>query len=237
MLQSYSTKMGNISSIPAFFTLSPVSKHWPNLLAHYALMPKIPPNWGQQRFSIYAILPLKEGDAFAKGVGSACFLAIVASILAGAGFADSIFPKLLIGLTQHIGKLVFVRLFWERFKKHCKGGIHASRQGKVPVFRAFWRKRTAYPGGMNASPTVKTKGVRKSTNSNTGYRLRTASMETPHVTTVGAAISRPKGLNHCAFPAKRGALEAVRFRAADSRPYGGTPASDCWMVCCFNPIT
>ena len=70
-----------------------------------------------------------------------------------------------------------------------------------------------------------------------GYRLRTASMETPHVTTVGAAISRPKGLNHCAFPAKRGALEAVRFRAADSRPYGGIPASDCWMVCCFNPIT
>ena len=85
-----------------------MSKHWPNLLAHYALMPKIPPNWGQQRFSIYAILPLKEGDAFAKGVSSACFLAIVASILAGAGFADSIFPKLLIGLTQHIGKLVFV---------------------------------------------------------------------------------------------------------------------------------
>ena len=84
-----------------------MSKHWPNLLAHYALMPKIPPNWGQQRFSIYAILPLKEGDAFAKGVGSACFLAIVASVLAGAGFADSIFPKLLIGLTQHIGKLVF----------------------------------------------------------------------------------------------------------------------------------
>ena len=53
------------------------------------------------------------------------------------------------------------------------------------------------------------------TNTNIGYRLRTASMETPHVTTVGAAISRPKGLNHCAFPAKRGALEAVRFRAAD----------------------
>ena len=75
------------------------------------------------------------------------------------------------------------------------------------------------------------------TNTNLGYRLRTASMETPHVTTVGAAISRPKGLNHCAFPAKRDALEAVRFRAADSRPYGGIPASDCWMVCCFNPIT
>ena len=146
--------MGNISSIPAFFTLSPVSKHWPNLLAHYALMPKIPPNWGQQRFSIYAILPLKEGDAFAKGVGSACFLAIVASILAGAGFADSIFPKLLIGLTQHIGKLVFVRLFWERFKKHCRGGIHASR-----VRGTFSPKRPEYwnlslPGGMNASLTV-----------------------------------------------------------------------------------
>ena len=36
----------------------------------------------------------------------------------------------------------------------------------------------------------------KSSNNNIGYRLRTASMETPHVTTVGAAISRPKGLNH-----------------------------------------
>ena len=55
-----------------------------------------------------------------------------------------------------------------------------------------------------------------------GYRLRTASMETPHVTTVGAAISRPKWLNHCAFPEKRGALEAVRFRAADMHPADGS---------------
>ena len=34
----------------------------------------------------------------------------------------------LIGLTQQYDKLVFVGLFWERCKKHCRGGIHASRR-------------------------------------------------------------------------------------------------------------
>ena len=33
-------------------------------------------------------------------------------------------------------------------------------------YSAFRRERTAYPGGMNASPTVKTQCVRKSTNTN-----------------------------------------------------------------------
>ena len=68
----------------------------------------IPPNWGQRTLSIYAILPLKEGGVFMKGIGIslivwgcigilfglqmfgdigiACIWASVASILAGAGF-------------------------------------------------------------------------------------------------------------------------------------------------------
>ena len=33
-------------------------------------------------------------------------------------------------------------------------------------YSAFRRKRTAYPGGMNASPTVKTQCVCKSSNTN-----------------------------------------------------------------------
>ena len=33
-------------------------------------------------------------------------------------------------------------------------------------YSAFRRERTAYPGGMNASPTEKTERVRKSTNTN-----------------------------------------------------------------------
>ena len=33
-------------------------------------------------------------------------------------------------------------------------------------YSAFRRERTAYPGGMNASPTVKTQCVRKSSNTN-----------------------------------------------------------------------
>ena len=33
-------------------------------------------------------------------------------------------------------------------------------------YSAFRRERTAYPGGMNASPTVRTQFVRKSSNTN-----------------------------------------------------------------------
>ena len=39
-------------------------------------------------------------------------------------------------------------------------------------YSAFRRERTAYPGGMNASPTVKTQCVRKSSNTNLSLCLR-----------------------------------------------------------------
>ena len=37
-------------------------------------------------------------------------------------------------------------------------------------YSAFRRKRTAYPGGMNASPTVKTQCVCKSSNNNLPFQ-------------------------------------------------------------------
>ena len=159
---------------------------------------------------------------------------------------------MLIGITQPSGKLVFVASL--QVSCHCETSAHTGR-GNPPVewnqvaittknrrsshFLGAIRYISPLTGGLphqSADWFAMTAFFECAfSNNNIGYRLRTASMETPHVTTVGAAISRPKGLNHCAFPAKRGALEAVRFRAADSRPYGGIPAITCWMVCCFNP--
>ena len=41
--------------------------------------------------------------------------------------------KIRIDLPQQTDKMVFVGLFWERCKKHCSGGIHASRRYIVPI--------------------------------------------------------------------------------------------------------
>ena len=54
------------------------------------------------------------------------------------------FSSMLIGLTQLPVKNAFVGLFLERCKKHCRGGIHASRWRNVPFFRTVRRKRTVY---------------------------------------------------------------------------------------------
>ena len=79
-----------------------------------------------------------------------------------------------IGLSQQTIKLVFIGLFWERCKKHCRGGIDASRRAvrfrrNAPENGTFYRREwcsaqririTMIAGGnhsiisMNASPTV-----------------------------------------------------------------------------------
>ena len=68
--------------------------------------------------------------------------------------------------------------------------------GKMFRFTPHCGENVLRHGSHEWLPYSKNAVCTKPSNTNIGYRLRTASMETPHVTTVGAAISRPKGLNH-----------------------------------------
>ena len=70
------------------------------------------------------------------------------------------------GLTQLLGKLVFVEAVLGTLQKHCRGGIHASRRGNVPILLRISAKSYRVPDRLNASPTVRAKCIRKSPNTN-----------------------------------------------------------------------
>ena len=62
--------------------------------------------------------------------------------------------------------LIGVCRFSNTLRFCCRGGIHASRERGTFSPKRSKNRNNVPPGGMNASPTVKTKSVRKSTNTN-----------------------------------------------------------------------